>query len=101
MLQKLFRLKEAGTNIRTEAVAGLTTFMAMAYIIFVQPAILSQVGMDFGAVMVATCLSAFVATMIMGLYANYPIVLASGKGKEVSWLIYLLASLFILRYTLI
>ncbi len=82
MLEKLFRLKEAGTNVRTEAVAGLTTFMAMAYIIFVQPAVLSQAGMDFGAVMVATCLSAFLATLIMGLYANYPIALAPGMGEN-------------------
>ena len=82
MLERLFKLKEAGTNVRTEAIAGLTTFMAMAYIIFVQPAVLSIVGMDFGAVMVATCLSAFLATLIMGLYANYPIALASGMGEN-------------------
>ncbi len=82
MIEKLFKLKESGTNVRTEVIAGLTTFMAMAYIIFVQPAILSQVGMDFGAVMVATCLSAFLATLIMGLYANYPIALAAGMGEN-------------------
>ena len=82
MLQKLFRLKEAGTNIRTEAVAGLTTFMAMAYIIFVQPAILSQVGMDFGAVMVATCLSAFVATMIWDYMPTIQLLLPPGREKR-------------------
>ncbi|MCK4244960.1 MAG: NCS2 family permease [Candidatus Omnitrophica bacterium] len=82
MVEKLFKLKEAGTNVRTEAIAGLTTFMAMAYIIFVQPAVLSVAGMDFGAVMVATCLSAFLATLIMGLYANYPIALAPGMGEN-------------------
>ena len=56
MLEKFFKIQSAGTNIKTEIIAGVTTFMAMAYIIFVQPAVLSQGGMDFGLVMVATCL---------------------------------------------
>jgi AGZA family xanthine/uracil permease-like MFS transporter len=68
--------------IRREALAGLTTFMTMSYIIFLQPAILSAVGMDFNAVLVATCLSAVVATLIMGLLANYPIALAPGMGEN-------------------
>ncbi len=77
-----FKLKEHNTNLRTEAIAGVTTFMTMAYIIFFQPMILSQAGMDFGAVMMATILSAAVATLIMGLYANYPIALAPGIGEN-------------------
>ncbi len=68
--------------VRREALAGLTTFMTMSYIIFLQPAILSAVGMDFNAVLVATCLSAVVATLIMGLLANYPIALAPGMGEN-------------------
>ncbi len=82
MLSKYFKFKEKGTDIKTEIIAGITTFITMAYIIFVQPAILSQGGMDFGAVMVATCLSSAIATLIMGLYANYPIALAPGMGEN-------------------
>ena len=74
----LFNLKEKETSIKTEAVAGITTFMTMSYIIFVQPAILSQAGMDFGAVMMATIISSVIAIIVMGLYANYPIVMKSG-----------------------
>lgn len=77
-----FKLRENNTNLRTEITAGLTTFLTMAYIIFVQPAVLSQGGMDFGAVMVATCLSAALATFIMGFLANYPIALAPGMGEN-------------------
>jgi AGZA family xanthine/uracil permease-like MFS transporter len=79
-LDRYFGLTAHGTNVRTEAVAGLTTFLTMVYIIFVNPAILSKAGMDYGAVFVATCLAAAIATFIMGLYANYPIALAPGMG---------------------
>ncbi len=81
-LEKFFHLKELSTDIRTELVAGLTTFMAMAYIIFVNPAMISQTGMDFGSAMMATCISAAAATIMMGLYANYPIALAPGMGEN-------------------
>ncbi|MFA5115541.1 MAG: NCS2 family permease, partial [Candidatus Omnitrophota bacterium] len=63
LIERLFNLKNLNTNIRTEIIAGLTTFMAMAYIIFVNPAMISQTGMDFGAAMMATCISAAVATI--------------------------------------
>jgi len=81
-LEGFFDFKEKGTSLKTEVIAGLTTFMTMAYIIFVQPAVLAQAGMDFGAVMMATCLSAAIATLVMGLYANYPIGVASGMGEN-------------------
>ncbi len=80
MLDNVFKLKENGTTVRTEIMAGLTTFLTMAYIIFVNPSILSETGMDFGAVFVATCLAAAIGTAIMGFYANYPIALAPGMG---------------------
>ena len=69
-----------GTTVRTELLAGLTTFMTMAYIIFVNPAILADAGMDRGAIFVATCLAAAFASAFMGLYANYPVALAPGMG---------------------
>lgn len=80
MIKRYFRFAEEGANYRNEITGGLTTFMAMAYIIFVNPAILSNAGMDFNAVMIATCLSAAVATIIMGLLARYPIAQAPGLG---------------------
>jgi len=80
MLDKYFGLKEQGTDIRTEFIAGLTTFLTMVYIVFVNPTILSKAGMDPGAVFVATCVAAAVSTMVMALYANYPIALAPGMG---------------------
>jgi AGZA family xanthine/uracil permease-like MFS transporter len=80
MLQRLFKLDELGTTVKTEVLAGITTFLTMAYIIFVNPDILSVAGMDKGAVFVATCLAAASASLIMGLYANYPIALAPGMG---------------------
>lgn len=83
MLEKLFKLKEHGTTVKTEVMAGVTTFMTMAYIIFVQPAILSQCGMDFNAVMVATCLASALACFVMALLANYPIALAPAMGHNV------------------
>jgi AGZA family xanthine/uracil permease-like MFS transporter len=80
MLEKLFKLSEHGTTMRTEVIAGITTFLTMAYIIFVNPAILADTGMDRGAVFVATCLAAAVGCFIMGFIANYPIALAPGMG---------------------
>ena len=80
MLEKLFKLSEHNTSVRTELLAGVTTFLTMAYIIFVNPSILSQTGMDQGAVFVATCLAAAFGCFIMGLYANYPVAQAPGMG---------------------
>ena len=80
MLDSFFKLSENGTDVRTEILAGVTTFLTMAYIVFVNPAILKITGMDAGAVLVATCLAAAVGTAIMGLYANYPFALAPGMG---------------------
>ena len=80
MLEKLFKLSEHNTCVRTELLAGLTTFLTMAYIIFVNPSILAQTGMDQGAVFVATCLAAAFGCFIMGLYANYPVAQAPGMG---------------------
>jgi len=83
MFERVFRLREHNTTPRIELVAGATTFMTMAYIMFVNPAILSDprgAGMDFGAVMAATCVSSAVATLLMGFLANYPIALAPGMG---------------------
>lgn len=88
MLEKLFKLHEKGTNIRTELMAGLITFMTMAYIIFLNPAILSTdfagnpTGLSLDAAMLATCFAAFSATAMMGLYANLPIAQAPGMGEN-------------------
>ncbi|WP_192879360.1 NCS2 family permease [Microbulbifer sp. A4B17] len=79
-LEKLFKLSERQTNVRREVIAGVTTFLTMAYIIFVNPNILAAAGMDKGAVFMATCLAAAIGCLIMGLYANYPIALAPGMG---------------------
>src|SRR5205809_5947018 len=81
-LEERFQLAANGTTVRTEALAGLTTFLTMAYIIFVQPAVLSACGMDFGAVLVATCLSTAFATVLMALLANYPIAVAPAMGHN-------------------
>ncbi|MGN6525941.1 MAG: NCS2 family permease [Burkholderiaceae bacterium] len=80
LLERLFHLRQHGTTVNTELLAGLTTFLTMAYIIFVNPAILGDAGMPKGAVFVATCLIAALGALIMGLYANYPIALAPGMG---------------------
>lgn len=80
MLDRFFGLTENGTTVRTELIAGCTTFLTMAYIVFVNPQILGTTGMDKGAVFVATCLAAAVSSMVMALYANYPIALAPGMG---------------------
>jgi len=88
MLERIFRLTENRTTVRTELVAGLTTFLTMAYIIFVQPAVLSTdfagqpTGLDYGAVLLATCLISALTTVFMGLYARYPIALAPGMGEN-------------------
>ena len=79
-LERYFKLDEHGTNVRTELIAGLTTFLTMAYIIFVNPSILGEAGMPKDAVFVATCLIAALGTTVMALYANYPIALAPGMG---------------------
>src|SRR5690606_5084944 len=73
MIEKFFGLKAHGTNLRTEIVAGVTTFLTMAYIMFVNPKILAAAGMDPGAVFMATCLASALTTMLMGLYANIPV----------------------------
>ena len=80
MLEKLFHMKENKTNVRTEILAGVTTFMTMAYILAVNPNILSETGMDRGAVFTATAIAAFLGTILMALFANYPFVLAPGMG---------------------
>lgn len=80
MLETLFKLREHGTNSRTEIIAGLTTFLTMSYIIFVNPDILSSTGMDKDAVFVATCLAAALGTLIMAFVANWPIAMAPGMG---------------------
>ena len=79
-LERCFGLSQHGTDVRTEVTAGATTFLTMAYIAFVNPQILSDAGMPFDAVFVATCLGAAFSTLLMGLYANYPIALAPGMG---------------------
>lgn len=88
-MKKYFEFREHGTNYRREIVGGITTFLSMAYILAVNPAMLSLAGidgvpdsmrMDINAVFVATCLSAFIGTLIMGIYARYPIALAPGMG---------------------
>lgn len=80
MLDQYFKLTENGTSVRTEIIAGVTTFLTLAYIMFVNPSILAETGMDHGAVFVATCLAAAVGTMIMGVVANYPVAVAPGMG---------------------
>src|ERR1700691_2529213 len=80
VLDRIFALDKSGSNLRTEFVAGLTTFLTIVYIVFVNPQILGDAGMDKGAVFVATCIAAAVSTLVMALYANYPIALAPGMG---------------------
>ena len=80
LLERFFGLEQRGTDLSTEVTAGVTTFLTMAYIVFVNPQILADAGMPFDAVFVATCLAAALATLVMGLYANYPIALAPGMG---------------------
>lgn len=80
MLEKLFKLKDNHTDVKTEVIAGITTFMTMAYILAVNPNILSAAGMDRGAVFTATAIASFLGTMLMALFANYPFALAPGMG---------------------
>ena len=80
MLEKFFKLKENGTTVKTEIIAGITSFMTMAYILAVNPSIMSAAGMDHGAVFTATALAALVGTLAMALFANYPFALAPGMG---------------------
>src|SRR6266704_4865160 len=79
-LDRTFGLSEHSTNVWTEFIAGLTTFLTMVYIVFVNPAILGNAGMDKGAVFAATCIAAAASTLVMAFYANYPIALAPGMG---------------------
>src|SRR6478609_2967197 len=76
----MFDLEANGTTVRTELIAGLTTYLTMVYIAFVNPTILAAAGMDKGAVFVATCLAAAFGSALMGLWANYPVALAPGMG---------------------
>ena len=80
MLEKIFKLKENNTNVKTEIIGGVTTFMTMAYILAVNPSMLSETGMDKTAVLMATALAAFIGTLVMALVANYPFALAPGMG---------------------
>src|ERR1700681_3862234 len=80
MLERLFGLESHGTTVRTELVAGLTTFLTMIYIVVVNPAILGDAGMPVGAVAIATCLAAGRGSLLMGLIANTPLALAAGMG---------------------
>ena len=123
-MEKLFKLKENGTDVKTEIIAGLTTFLAMAYILIVNPSMLATAGMDQNAVLLATAISAAIATLCMAFFANYPVALASGMGLNayftytvclgmgVSWkvaltailvegLIFIVLSLFKFRETLV
>ena len=79
-MKDFFKLKENNTTTRTEIIAGITTFLSMAYILAVNPSLLSAAGMDSGAVFTATAVSAAFASLIMGFFANYPVALASGMG---------------------
>lgn len=79
-LERIFKLNQHQTNLSTELIAGLTTFLTMCYIVIINPIILSETGMDYGAVFVATCLAAAIGCLVMGLFANYPIALAPGMG---------------------
>ena len=79
-MEKLFKLKEHGTTVRTEVIAGVTTFLAMAYILAVNPGMLSQTGMPIASVFTATALSAGIATLVMAFTANLPVALAPGMG---------------------
>ena len=80
MFEKLFKLKEHNTDVKTEILAGITVFMTMAYILAVNPNILSATGMNSNGVFIATALSAFFGTLLMALFANYPFALAPGMG---------------------
>jgi xanthine/uracil/vitamin C permease (AzgA family) len=97
LLERVFHLEENQTTVRRELLAGLTTFMTMAYIVVVNPLILSEAGMPVEGVLFATCISAAVATLIMGLWANYPIALAPGMSLNAyfTYSIVVIAALFL------
>ena len=80
LLERLFKLKQHGTTVKMEALAGCTTFITMCYVVFVVPEMLSAAGMDRGALFVATCLISAISCIAMGLYANWPVGLAPGMG---------------------
>jgi len=80
MFEKWFKLKQHNTTVKNEIIAGITTFMAMAYILAVNPDILSAAGMDKTAVLLATCLASFIGTVCMALFANLPFALSAGMG---------------------
>lgn len=80
LLDRLFKLRQHGTDVRTEVLAGLTTFLTMSYIVFVNPDILGTTGMAPGAVFVATCLAASIGSTVMALAANFPVGMAPGMG---------------------
>ncbi len=82
MIEKIFKLRDNNTNFRQETVAGITTFVTLSYIIFVQPSILAAAGMDQGAAMVATCLASAIGMLLMAFLANYPIALAPAMGHN-------------------
>ena len=82
VLERLFHLSENNTTVKRECLAGLTTFVSMAYILFVNPIILGDAGMDAGAVFTATALSAIMGCLLMGFLANYPIAIAPGLGDN-------------------
>ena len=82
MLEKLFKLTEHGTNVRQEVIAGITTFLTMAYIIFVNPAMLADAGMDHGAVFVATCVAAAIGCFYYGLFCQLPYRSRAGYGLK-------------------
>ena len=79
-LDRVFHLAENGTTVKTEILAGITTFMTMAYILAVNPIIMGSIGMDKGAVLTATCIASFIGTLLMAGLANYPFALAPGMG---------------------
>ena len=95
----LFKLKENGTNVSTEVFAGITTFMTMAYILVVNPNILSSTGMDKGAVFTATAIAAFLGCLMMALLANYPFGLAPGMGLN-AYFAYMVGNWLFLQYLL-
>src|SRR6266702_2813362 len=100
-LDRYFGLRESGSDVRTEFIAGVTTFLTMVYIVFVNPQILGNAGMDKGAVFVATCIASAASTLVMALYANYPIALAPGMGLNAFFaftgVLFFLISIFPIR----
>lgn len=94
MIEKLFKLKENKTDVKTEVIGGITTFMTMAYILAVNPTLLSAAGMDATAVLMATCLASFIGTAVMALMANYPFALAR-HGTQCLFCIYCMRNIWL------